>query len=181
MMRTHRRLLSAAAPAVLLAVLITGCGTEGDGDSDVRGEDASQTPTPTADSTDSTDEGSTTPGSGDFEEVAILHGSAEGGETTKTPVVLDSQEAVDGFVAAFNGRSLAQEVQSTYDATDVPEGKALLASVISIGCDVPPGVNVIPGADGPQIVAQKVASPMQECLAAVTSVALVLVDAETVG
>jgi hypothetical protein len=49
---------------------------------------------------------------------------------------------------------------------------------VSIGCDVPPGVTVQTQDDGLAIVAMKVKSPLQECLAPVTTVALVTIDRE---
>lgn len=185
MTRSHCRLLSAAAPAALLAVLLTGCGTEGDGGGDARGGDASPTASTSAaepsGSADPTDGGSTSTGGVDFEEVAILHGTAEGGAAETSPVLLDSQAAVDDFASGFTGRQLAEEIRSTYDSTDVPEGKELVAATISVGCDVPPGVTVTEGPEGLRVIGRKVASPMRECFAPVTSVALVLVDAGAVG
>ena len=53
----------------------------------------------------------------------------------------------------------------------------LLGSVVSVGCDVPPGVDVHRTGGGLAITAQKVAAPTKECFAPVTTVALVLVDA----
>lgn len=185
MTRSRRRLLSAAAPAALLAVLLAGCGTEGDGDADARGEDASPTastsPGEPSSSADPTDAGSTSTGGVDFEEVAILHGTAEGGTTATSPVLLDSQAAVDAFASGFSGRNLAEKIRSTYDSTDIPEGTALVAATISVGCDVPPGVTVVSGQEGLQVIGKKVVSPLRECFAPVTSVALVLVDAGAVG
>lgn len=179
MTRSHRSILSVAAPAVLLAVLLAGCGSEGDDEPDARGEESSQSPSSesTSDPSSST---SQDPGTVGFEEVAILHETAAGGEVSQTPVVLDSEDAVDGFVGAFTRGTLGEQVRTEVDATDVPEGKVLVGSVIGLGCDVPPGVNVSTDADGLRVSGRKVASPLPECLAPVTTVALVLVDADAV-
>ena len=48
----------------------------------------------------------------------------------------------------------------------VPEGYTVMGAVVSIGCDVPPGVTVSQGPDGWVFTPQKVASPLQECFAA---------------
>ncbi len=48
-----------------------------------------------------------------------------------------------------------------------------MAQVVSVGCDVPPGATVQDGV----IVPEKVASPLKECFAPVTTVALASVPA----
>ena len=52
-----------------------------------------------------------------------------------------------------------------------------MGAVVSIGCDVPPGVDGDQSADGWVFTPQEVARPLQECFAPVTSVALVAVPA----
>ncbi|KQZ67169.1 hypothetical protein [Nocardioides sp. Root151] len=174
----RRTSLLLAVPTTLLALTLGACGSESDGDDDTRAEDTTQT-------TPSTGPGSTSPspstggGGVDFDEVAILHATAAGGETSAAPVVLDSDAAVADFVAPFTRGDLGQQVQTTYDATKVPDGRTMVGSVISIGCDVPPGVTVS-AADSLTITPKKVASPLPECLAPVTTVALVLVDSDAV-
>jgi hypothetical protein len=59
---------------------------------------------------------------------------------------------------------------------DLPRDQKLAAAVVSIGCDVPPGVTVQKLEDGVAIVPREVPSPLPECLAPVTTVALVGVD-----
>ncbi|WP_067434757.1 hypothetical protein [Nocardioides jensenii] len=193
----HRVRLAGVVPSLVLALALalSACGSDSDGDeTDTRGEDSSQTPTtdpsgtgtpsssgpsgstdPGSTDPGSTDPGSTDPGSVDFDEVAILHATGAGGESSTTPVVLDSPAAVADFVAPFTRGDLGQQVRATVTTTKVPADRTLVGSVISIGCDVPPGVNVT-AVDGVTITAQKVASPLPECFAPVTTVALVLVD-----
>lgn len=178
----RRTSLLLAVPTTLLALTLGACGSESGGDDDTRAEDTTQ-------ATPSSDPGSTAPstspstsasgGSVDFDEVAILHATAAGGETSTAPVVLDSDAAVADFVAPFTRGDLGQQVQATYAATKVPDGRTMVGSVVSIGCDVPPGVTVS-ATDGLTITPKKVASPLPECLAPVTTVALVLVDSDAV-
>lgn len=181
MTRTRRktRLLTVAAPTLVLAVLLTACGSEGDSEeSDTRGEDSAQTsePQPESRSSDSGDDSEDGSGSSDSSSsVELIHQSAVGGHTGD-PVVLDSQSAIDDFVSQFTRDEFAEKVARAAQSTKVAEGQQLFGAVVSVGCDVPPGVNVSVG-DKVEITAQKVADPLQECYVPVTTVALVTVDA----
>lgn len=177
MTRTRRktRLLTVAVPTLLLAVLLTACGSDGDsGESDTRGEDPAQTGEPQSESPgDDSEDGSES--SDSSSSVELIHQSAVGGHTGD-PVVLDSQSAIDDFVSQFTRDEFAEKVARAAQSTKVAEGQQLFGAVVSVGCDVPPGVNVSVG-DKVEITAQKVADPLQECYVPVTTVALVTVDA----
>jgi hypothetical protein len=55
-------------------------------------------------------------------------------------------------------------------------GHLVYGAVVAVGCDRPPGAVVSLDAKGQvQITAEEVASPLQECLAAVTTVAVATV------
>jgi len=149
----------------LLTVLIAagGCG-------DDRGSTA---PAPSAPSSTA---GETASGTGQsWAEVAIVTGTAAGGEVSPEPVVVGTQEALDGFVARFERSDLADKVVEAVSGADVPEGWVPVAVVVAVGCDVPPGV-VVDTRNGFAVRGQKVASPMKECFAAMTSVAILTVD-----
>jgi len=88
---------------------------------------------------------------------------------------VDTQEALDAFVGQFERSDLADKVVGAVSGADLPEGWVPVAVVISIGCDVPPGV-VVDTRNGFAVRGQKVASPMKECFAAMTSVAILTVD-----
>ena len=62
-------------------------------------------------------------------------------------------------------------------ATDVPEGKRLVGAVVNIGCDIPTGVSVTGGVGGANLQPIFTGERLPECLVAVTSIALVLVEA----
>ena len=161
MKRTLGTLL--ATTALLLAA---ACG-EDTGNDDTRAEDTSAS----ASSSPSSGHGSV-----EFTEVAILHDTAAGGEVSTEPVPLDDQQAVDAFVAGLDSDKLAGEVQDAADGAQPAAGQVLVGSVVSIGCDVPPGVAVHRTDAGVEITPLKVASPQKECFAPVTTVALVTVD-----
>jgi hypothetical protein len=102
----------------------------------------------------------------------LVSGTAgRGAEATHATDVTDDA-ALTAYVAQFDDAFAAKVVQAARKV-DVEHGQALLAQVVAIGCDVPPSARV----RGETIVPGKVASPMQECLAPVTTVALAAVPA----
>jgi len=156
------------APLVALLVtllLMVGCGTP-----DTASDTATTGPSP-----------STSPTKGgvpvDFDLVALLSQTAAGGRVSPDAVRLDDEAAVEAFAAQFKHEAFGDKIAQTLAATTVPEGRVLLGAVVYLGCDVPPGVLVTGEPGSWQIVAQKVPTPMQECFAPVTTVALVTVAA----
>ena len=166
MRRSPGTLLLAAA---LVAPLLTGCGGD---DAPTRAEDTGTSPTTPA----STSSG----GALDFTEVALLSLTAAGGRVSPRATVVDDAAAVSRFATQFRGEGLGNRLQAAVRKADVPQDRTLVASVVAIGCDVPPGVSVEKLGDGVAIVPLKVTNPLPECLAAVTTVALVEVDSSVV-
>jgi hypothetical protein len=157
-----RRLLGLLIVLLLLAAGTTSCGS----DSGDAADDASGSPTPTAPPSDPPVDPVT---------VAILSRTAAGGEVSPRAVPLPDAAAVARFAEQFVDPAFGREIAARVRATDVPSGRRLMGAVVAIGCDVPDSVTVTVTADGVSIVADKAASPVPECFAAVTSVALVLV------
>jgi hypothetical protein len=180
MRRTLGALLLTAA---LAAPALAGCADDGDPRAqDPASPTASGTPpsgspaaSPAASPSQSSSD-STSDGAGDFTEVALLRLTGGGGRVGHRATVLDDPAAVDRFAAQFRSEALGNQLAAAIREADVPEGRTLAAAVVSIGCDVPPGVTVEKLEDGLAILPLKVPSPLPECLAAVTTVALVAVD-----
>jgi hypothetical protein len=105
--------------------------------------------------------------------VEIVTGTGAGGATGPA-VRLDAPGGLARLTRAFSGHPLAAEVRSVVAATDVPSGQGLYGAVVAIGCDVPPDASVRVEDGDVVITPAKVTSPLQECFAAVTSVAIVL-------
>ncbi|WP_284535919.1 hypothetical protein [Nocardioides sp. T2.26MG-1] len=106
----------------------------------------------------------------------LVSGTAGGGEVSRRATELDDAAAVAAYVAEFSD-SFAAKVTRAAGRVVIPEGNTLVAAVVSIGCDVPPGADVTRAGGGIEITPQKVPSPMKECLAPVTTVALAPVPA----
>ena len=81
------------------------------------------------------------------------------------------------FTSQFESDDMVQQIQHAVANTDVPDGQALYAAVVSIGCDSPTDVSVTDSGAGLVITAGKVPSPQLECFAPMTTVALVLAPA----
>lgn len=103
--------------------------------------------------------------------VLVLSGTAARGEPGPA-VPLDSAGAIESFAGQFRG-DLGQQIVDAVAGLDPGPGETPYAAVVSIGCDIPPSVG-LDLSDGVRFLPAKVASPMQECFAAVTSVALAL-------
>ena len=95
-----------------------------------------------------------------------------GGRRTAHAQVLDTPAEAAAFVRQFGPSAMRDRVRSAIAAAPTG-GKVLVGQVVAIGCDRPPGADVVVGTDGQvRLVAREVASPLQECLAAITTVAL---------
>jgi hypothetical protein len=174
MRRTLGALLLTAA---LAASALTACADSGSGGSnagsdatDARGQD------PTSPTAPASPSGSPSTGDAvDFTEVALLSLTGGGGTVAYRATILDDRAAVNRFAAQFRSPALGNQLKAAIREADVPADQVLAAAVVSIGCDVPPGVVVQRLEDGLAIVPMEVANPLPECLAPVTTTALVSV------
>jgi len=170
----RRHLLGTAATALVL--VLAGCGDTASEVADAP-TDPTASPTATASPTDSPSSSPGSQGAVDFQEIALLSQTAAGGQADPNAVRLDSPAQRKAFLEQFEHPGFGTRIEHAITAATVPEGHVLLGAVVSIGCDVPPGVTVTGGPDGWLIYPQEVASPLPECFAPVTTVAVVSVPA----
>lgn len=170
-----RRSLGPVLAACLLAAVLAACGND-----DSR--DEARDPGPTG-STPTSETPSNTPSDGtvDFELVTTVTETEAGGQVSQVGVPLAGDDDVQTFTAQFESDPMKARVQDEVAKTDVPDGMLLYGAVVAVGCDAPTAVNVTVEGAQVLITAQKVPSPLQECFAPMTTVALVLVPAEAVG
>lgn len=168
-------------PAVLSAALLAGCAGKPDaaprsGDATASDPAATSTPTPTDTPTD-TPTSTQTDGDAaepvDYDVVALPSMTAAGGSTSPMLTPVSTPDELDTFVSQFRLDDFADQVRT--EATTASYDGRLWAAVVSVGCDVPPSVFVEEGEAGYLVTPGKVADPLQECLAAVTTVALVAI------
>ncbi|SDE01749.1 hypothetical protein [Nocardioides lianchengensis] len=152
---------------VLIAAL-SACGSD-DGSG---GEATDPGPSSSAPGSDASD-GS---GGSGWSQVALLTGSNGGGVVAETATPLPDEAAVTAFTGGLDD-GLAAEVSEAAQAVDVPEGQALYGAVVSLECTPPTAVVVT--RDGDDVLVRprvEKESPSVQCLAVVTTVALVLVE-----
>ena len=125
-------------------------------------------------SDDRADDPATTSSAPDAAEVvAIVGGSAAGGDVARSITILDSDQAVRRYLRQFRSPAFAADLQDALDAHPPAAGRVLGAAVMEVSCDIPPSATVAE-VDGRYVVTPgKVPSPHPECVAAVTSVAVV--------
>jgi hypothetical protein len=99
--------------------------------------------------------------------VVLVHATAGGGEAAAEATDVTGENALTSYVEQFDD-ALAAEVTSAAGKVDVGDGEVRIAQVVSVGCDVPPGATAQDGA----IVPEKAESPLKECFAPVTTVAV---------
>lgn len=157
---------------VLLLFVVSACGSD-----DGSGSEATDPgPSSSAPGTDGPGGSGDSGGSG-WSQVALLTGSNGGGVVTEVATPLPDEAAVTAFTGGLDD-GLAAEVAEAARAVDVPDGQALYGAVVSLEC-VPPTAVVVTREGDDVLVSPRAekSSPSVQCLAVVTTVALVLVDA----
>lgn len=158
-----RRILGNVSSLLLVPALALGVGGCGDGGA------------PGSDGSAAQDRSS---GSVDATEIGLVSRTGAGGTVDEVAAVLQDRTAVAEFAEQFDGAAMRKKIEEAIARADVPQGSVVLAAVVALGCDVPPGVDVSREQDQLLITAEPVAAPKQECLAPVTTVGLVSVDAD---
>jgi hypothetical protein len=162
--RVMRRTLGSSAlvrallGTLLLAVVLGGCGEE----KAVEADDEPRGPV-------------------DFELVEMVTEAAVGGMVSPGAVPLADVSAVRRFTGQFENDRMETRLVQLVDGLEVPDGKAAYAAVVAIGCEVPPSVTVTSTDTGILVEGTKPTSKPVQCLAPMTSVAVVLVDESVVG
>jgi hypothetical protein len=181
MRRLLGTVLPTLLPALLLAGVLAGCGDDEPAVTDGPGP-TSTAPTSTAPTSTAPTKG-TTGEPVDFELVEMITETGAGGsvEPGGAAVPLSDDVAVQEFTAQFSSDAISTQIQEAVDKTEVSDDMLLYGAVVAVGCDTPTDVIVTTGDQGLVITAEKVPSPLMECFAAMTTVALVLVPASAVS
>lgn len=164
------------APALLLVAFLlavsAGCGNDAGGpaSTDVAdGETRSQRPG------EATAEQPGDPDHPAGDVVAILTETGVGGTVASLAVPVGDDAARQRFGRQFSDQRMRDRIEAETAGIDLRTGSRLYAAVVAVGCDVPPGVVITLAAAGVAVTPEQVAAPRQECLAPMTSVALVVV------
>ncbi|WP_343907341.1 hypothetical protein [Nocardioides aquiterrae] len=104
------------------------------------------------------------PGATPDVEVTLVHATAGRGQPEQRATDVTEKAALAAYVAQFSD-VLAAKVTKAARATNA---NPVLAQVVAVGCDVPPGARL----EDDHFVPADVAAPRQECFAPVTTVAV---------
>lgn len=105
--------------------------------------------------------------------LAIASGTAIGGEPERAATGIGSRAAMRKFARRHDVEELKADLVAAFGRAKA--GEAVWAAVVSVGCDVPPGVEVSGTAEQVYLDPQPVEEPLPECFAPVTSAAVVAV------
>ena len=99
--------------------------------------------------------------------------TSAGGEVSPAAYFVEEPKEMNAYVKTFEDRDDVEAAiqQAVEDAGD-REGR-LAAATVAVGCDVPEGVTITEGEDRPEVRADKITNPKQECFAPTTSIAVV--------
>jgi len=153
-----RRSLGALLAAAALA-MSAACGSA-TSSADTGGPNGGGPATPTP--------GSTVPGA----RTVLVSQTAAGGRVSARASLLDTPGHLAAFTRQFRMPAMRNRV---HDAADrlAKTGHVVVGAVVAVGCDQPPGVDVVYGEDTSiRLLPHEVATPLPECVAPVTTVAL---------
>jgi hypothetical protein len=176
--------------ATLATVTLSACGQSDSDGADSATEPTSSAPTSEESAPEPGDSASATGGEGATSTgggavlvagdtattttTRIISVSNADGQVSTRPVPLEDQAALDDFVSGF-GADLGPQVRDAVRETDVPEGQTLMGAVVAVGCDEPTGIELAQTFDGYEVTGIVPKAGVQ-CIVAVTSVALFLVE-----
>jgi hypothetical protein len=104
--------------------------------------------------------------------VQLLALTSAGGKVAPTTYPVDDRDEMKTYIKTFEDRDdVAEAIRQAVKATNV--GGPLVAATVAVGCDVPGGVDITEGDDGPEVRPTKIEDPKPECFAPITSIALV--------
>jgi hypothetical protein len=104
--------------------------------------------------------------------VTLVSMTGGGGRVSTEATLLDTATQVRAFTQQFGQPSTRSRVTQAV-AKAGASGMAVYGAVVTIGCDRPPGADLmLDGLGRVVITPREVASPLPECLAAVTTVAI---------
>jgi hypothetical protein len=163
-----RRTLGNTAAAVATCLVLGG--TAGCGSS------SSTTATGPASGPSSSATGSPSYPAGPLEGAKVLpliSMTGAGGRPQTVAAPLDTVAELAAFARQFGVPAVRHRIRAEIRAQNRVPGQRVVGQVLTVGCDRPPGADVIVNQEGAvAIVPREVATPLEECLAAVTTVAI---------
>ena len=156
--------LTAAAVTCLLLGVTAGCGSSSSTATDPRQGPAS----------DPAGQPSRSPGTVDGAKVLpLVSMTGAGGQAQRTATELDSRADVKAFARQFRVPAIWHRIEAEAGGAIGDPDHQVVGQIVMVGCDRPPGVDVVVNEEGDVVLTpREVESPLEECLAAVTTVAI---------
>ena len=150
--------------AALAVMVTTGCG-----DSSSTATDPGQGP-----ASDPAGVPSRSPGLVEGAHVLpLISMTGAGGRAQPTATLLNSRPDIQSFAQQFRVPAMSRRLESALRGVEHGPNEDVVGQIVAVGCDRPPGVDVMADPAGDiRLVPHEVASPLEECLAAVTTVAV---------
>jgi hypothetical protein len=104
--------------------------------------------------------------------IDIVSGSAVDGDVAKEATVVEDDRALARYVRQFDSQPFVADLMEVIDAHPPADGRVLGLAVIEISCDQPPSATVKQVGGRFLVTPGEVVDPLPECLAPVTSVAV---------
>jgi hypothetical protein len=114
------------------------------------------------------------------EVVELLTETAAGGQVGDGAALSD-EAALSAYAATFKTGGMSADLTDLFHSTKPTPGMVLYAEVVAVGCDAPTTVDVTTTGGTVDVTAAPVADPKPECLAPMTTVAVVSVPQELAG
>jgi hypothetical protein len=108
----------------------------------------------------------------------LISMTGAGGQVQATATQLSSKPDLKAFARQFRVPAMWHRIENEVGDRLGKPGQQLVGQIVAVGCDRPPGADVMVNGDGDVIlVPREVASPLEECLAPVTTVAVAVLPA----
>ena len=105
----------------------------------------------------------------------LISMTGAGGREQPAATLLSSRADVKAFARELRLPAMWHRIDAALRSVRVPSDRDVVGQIVAVGCDVPPGVDVVVDSEGDVVlVPHEVASPLQECLAPVTTVAIAI-------
>jgi hypothetical protein len=108
----------------------------------------------------------------------LISMTGAGGQPQPTATQLNSKPDLKAFARQFRVPAMWHRIETEVGDRLGKPGQQLVGQIVTVGCDRPPGADVMVNGEGDVIlVPHEVASPLEECLAPVTTVAVAVLPA----
>jgi hypothetical protein len=105
----------------------------------------------------------------------LISMTGAGGQPQPTATQLNSKPDLQAFARQFRVPAMWRRIEAEVGDRLGKPAQQIVGQIVTVGCDRPPGADVTVNEEGDVVlVPREVASPLEECLAPVTTVAVAI-------